>query len=363
MAILVAGLGAIPGFAQGVTGPETLICTVPSLPPGTTTVQAFGELSCGAPGAGQNTTNVQFAAEGTVPPNFVLATPTPILPSDIFASLQQGSAEIRQFVSFSAGVLTVDLSVVPIGTELPTPASATTPPGTVLTQIRIQVQNVIVTNGTLTPTMLFSGTVLPSVTTNGENGTAPLVPNLFGNLSGRAAAFSLAFNSQIFFPGLGNTQVGAGTGTGTVNPDGSNAMFNGGDGAAVPASMLTAVVAGAFAFSSPTGFAALSFPSGSTGGVGGVTGAPVIVFAPFLSPTNSRQIQLDASQSEAASGGGPLTYSWKSTGTNQASILQGDTATPIVQFLGIGPYTFELTVTNAAGRTNTASITVQFVGP
>jgi hypothetical protein len=327
------------------------------VPTGTTTAQTFGQLTCGARGGALNTTNVQLAAEGAIPLNFVLASPQPLLPPDIFSGLQLGTLEARQFVKFIGNVLTIDLSAVPAGTVIPTPATATLPPGTLLTEIRIQVQNAIVTDSS-PQTMLFSGVVLAG----GTGTTTPSLPGLFGDLSGRAAAVFVAFQNPITFPGLGSTPAGEGTGTGTITGS-TGGMFNGGDGAAAPATMIGVAVAGSFALASPSGFVALSFPtggSGSTGGGGGGAGGPQIVFAPFPAVTNSRQIQLDASQTAVVSG--PVTYSWKSNGVNQAAILNADTATPIIQFLGIGPYQISLTVTNAAGQSSTATITIQYNG-
>ena len=115
------------------------------------------------------------------------------------SALQSGSLELRQFISFTGNILTVNLSAVPAGTTLPTPATVATAPGTLLTQIRIQVLNVIVSGGT-TPSLLFSGTVMAD---NLQANPLPLVPSLFGNLTGRAAAVSLAYNSEISFPASG----------------------------------------------------------------------------------------------------------------------------------------------------------------
>jgi hypothetical protein len=369
--MLATVLAAIPGFAQtggtGSTGGTNgaLFCTIPLVPTGTTNAQSFGELTCGAP---LNTINVQFAAEGAIPLNFVLASPQPLLPADIFSGLQLGTLEARQFVKFVGSVLTVDLSIVPAGAVIPTPATATLPPGTLLTEIRIQVQNATVTDSS-PQTILFSGIVLAS-SSNGGSGTGstgttgtPMLPGLFGDPSGRAATVSLAFNNPITFPGLGSTPAGEGSGTGTITGT-TGGMFNGGDGAAAPATMIGVAVAGSFALASPSGFVALSFPTGGGGSTGGGGGGgangPEIVFAPFAAVTNSRQIQLDASQTSV--GSGPVTYLWKSTGVNVAGILNADTATPIIQFLGIGPYQISLTVTNAAGQSSTATVTMQYNG-
>ena len=80
--------------------------------------------------------------------------------------------------------------------------------------------------------------------------------------------------------------------------------------------------------------------------------------------TAAFQISLDGSKSKA-SGGGALKYSWAiAKGSPSGTILFGDTATPVVQFGTRGPvdYVFELTVTDAAGKTATDSVSVKYVG-
>ncbi|MCP5117496.1 MAG: hypothetical protein GY953_42280 [bacterium] len=88
--------------------------------------------------------------------------------------------------------------------------------------------------------------------------------------------------------------------------------------------------------------------------------APVAVAEPVNLTTNMRQIQLDGSGSTDPEGK-TLTYSWKVTGKS-AAVMNGDTATPTVQFSGYGQYTFELTVTDPEGASDTATATALYVG-
>jgi hypothetical protein len=99
----------------------------------------------------------------------------------------------------------------------------------------------------------------------------------------------------------------------------------------------------------------------TTPGSGGSTGQQKT--AAVLQPKNVTvyvsQITLDASQSTSADGK-PLQYSLRSTGL-PASVINGNTASPMVQFNGIGSYTFELTVTDSTGATAADTTTINYV--
>lgn len=89
----------------------------------------------------------------------------------------------------------------------------------------------------------------------------------------------------------------------------------------------------------------------------------VAVAGPRNVTVTSRQIQLDGSQSTSADGK-PLIYLWTvSQGSPSAAIWGGTTATPTVQFAqGRGTYTFQLTVTDSAGKSSTDLVTVNYQG-
>ena len=83
--------------------------------------------------------------------------------------------------------------------------------------------------------------------------------------------------------------------------------------------------------------------------------------APRDLTTIQREVVLDATQSSAANGQ-PLSYSLRAV-SGSASILQGNTARPIVQFSGgFGDYVLELTVTDTTGATSTDRITIRYAG-
>ncbi|HYP08648.1 MAG TPA: PKD domain-containing protein [Bryobacteraceae bacterium] len=89
--------------------------------------------------------------------------------------------------------------------------------------------------------------------------------------------------------------------------------------------------------------------------------APTAVASPKDLNTFDNQIQLDATKSTSANAG-PLTYRWTvAPGSPTAAISKADTPTPIVQFpTGPAKYTFDLTVTDSAGRTATDRVSVNF---
>lgn len=73
-----------------------------------------------------------------------------------------------------------------------------------------------------------------------------------------------------------------------------------------------------------------------------------------------RQVQLNGTGSRDPDGG-PLTYSWRVL-QGRAAILNPTSPTPTVQLDGMfGDYIFELTVTNKAGLSSTARVTVRLV--
>lgn len=89
-------------------------------------------------------------------------------------------------------------------------------------------------------------------------------------------------------------------------------------------------------------------------------GTPPIADAGKSFETLVRQIRLDGTASKDPDGG-PLTYSWRVL-QGRAAIVDPTSPTPTVQLAGMfGDYVFELTVTNKAGLSSTATVTVRFV--
>jgi hypothetical protein len=295
------GTGTTTGTTTGAAavaaaGPSALFCTVPSslpsalgatavptvTPAGTTgasTITAIPvvtgslipgingtTLSCGAFGGAQSLQNLSFTAEGVVPIDFVLSPTAPVLPTETFAGLIAGTTQLRDVASLSGNTMTISLFSVPATAAFPTlmiaPATTVTPPGSLITQMTMQVSNVIITHGPAS-TMLFSGIVNPTATstTSGTttgattattSGTA-LVPNLFNISSPGAASLSLAFGSGFTFPGLGATSA-------TPNP-GPFGLIGQTPSQTMMATMLTVTVAGDVTFASPANFVTMNTPA------------------------------------------------------------------------------------------------------
>lgn len=105
----------------------------------------------------------------------------------------------------------------------------------------------------------------------------------------------------------------------------------------------------------------------SKGEAHGFVATPVAVTMAVASPKNltvtARQITLDGTASISADGK-PLTYQWSiPQGSPSASILQGTTANPSIQFGQTHAiYIFQLTVTDSAGKSSSDIVTVNFQG-
>jgi hypothetical protein len=84
-----------------------------------------------------------------------------------------------------------------------------------------------------------------------------------------------------------------------------------------------------------------------------------IISGPSSITTISRFLTLDASQSTNPAGGA-LTYTWEAFGTGAAILDQGQPVTR-VQLGGLfGDYVFRVTVRNAAGQSDSTTVTVHF---
>jgi len=83
-----------------------------------------------------------------------------------------------------------------------------------------------------------------------------------------------------------------------------------------------------------------------------------VISGPSTIETIYRQINLDGSHSTSP-GGGQLTYKWTVT-PSTANIFSPSMATTTVQMPTFGIYIFTLTVTDSAGQSSSASVTVNF---
>jgi phospholipase C len=105
--------------------------------------------------------------------------------------------------------------------------------------------------------------------------------------------------------------------------------------------------------------------TGGSGGGGGTGGSATTtaVAGPKNAAATTNQFQLDGTKSTSFDGK-PLMYQWALiTPGPTASISNGNTATPLVQFnSGAGAYSFVLTVTDSSARTASDTVTISYIG-
>jgi len=160
-----------------------------------------------------------------------------------------------------------------------------------------------------------------------------------------------------------NLQNGTFFESGTVNIIGGTGRFKGATGSYMATQEGTILVPPGsdklqFGFATATYIYTLTVPQGNT-----PPPQTTAVAGPKNTTTTSRAVQLDGSKS-TSSDGKPLTYLWTiPQGGPSAAILAGNTVTPVVQFSqGQSTYTFQLTVTDTAGKTSTDFTMVNFAG-
>ena len=264
-----------------------------------------------------------LAIERVVPLANVLTTLTPNAPANVLAGIAGGALEIHETLGYNAQINTVTsiVFVVPAGSPLPTPA------GGITAQNVVQLTTIGITQWFFscspTPSVLLVGTVAggppgaygsfiganAAISLGYTTATPPAINNVAVVVSGVALEYSASAVGTLTFPSAGGTGTGTGTGSGLT--------------------------------------AAIKLPNGSFGQAGAIY---QVATSPLL---------LDASGSSG--GTAPLTYKWSSN--NPVAFNQtGNPATINVQFPGPGAYAITLTATDAAGNTNSVTLTFQYVG-
>ncbi|MEO8125894.1 MAG: PKD domain-containing protein [Bryobacteraceae bacterium] len=272
------------------------------------------------PGAGITTVpNLKaLTLESVVPIDGIDSTVTPNIPADLLSAFTSGTMELRQQLNYDAAAQTLKVTGIAeaAGSPLPTPAGAAGV--TTLWTYTVNVERVEL-SAKPANAVLFFGTAA-----SGSTGTP------FGDISGALVSVSTGY---------------------TVPVDAS---------APTTFSGIAANLAGAATLFSKQGTGKLITSSG-TGG----SGVPVAVAGPKNFISGNPQFQLDATHSTDP-GGGTLTYHWVFMpvfGTT-ANLVGADTATPTVTVPSYsdaeGDYTFQLTVTNAAGLSATDTVTITY---
>jgi phospholipase C len=134
-----------------------------------------------------------------------------------------------------------------------------------------------------------------------------------------------------------------------------NGMFNFGPGAGTTKAVILDPATGTVVSGGTTG-------GGGGGGTGG-TATTAAIAGPKNATATTNQFQLDGTKSTSFDGKA-LTYQWSLiVGGPSASISNGISATPLVQFnSGAGAYSFVLTVTDSLGKTASDTVTINYVG-
>ena len=282
----------------------------------------MGTLIFSVPARAQTTTPTLTALnnfEQSITLSDVLPAVTPNLPANVMAAITGGALDLRAQTNYnpSASILTMTFFTVQTGS--PTPANLTQiNPSNIFGSLTFSVDRLYVTSSVVQ----FVGSVTSGSSTP------------FGSFLG--VPYSLSF-----------------TYSGT------------------PAKFTNSIIelGGTLVVLSPAAAGTVSIIQPSTGGGGaGATGVTIAVnIAGSASQgTNSfavetNQIAPDASKS-TSSNAGALTYSWVVAPNSLSAVIIGSSsATPLIELSTKGTYQFTLTVTDATGVTNTATITVQYI--
>jgi hypothetical protein len=266
-----------------------------------------------------------FNIERTIALNDILSPISPNLPASVLAALAGGALEIRETLIYNsqANTLTSTIFAVPTGSPIPTPAAELANLGSALVaRITMTVDRIYVTTTPLTSVMFV-----------GSDTASTITP--YGNLQGAVSTVSVGFT-----PATSTVPV-------AVNP-------------------VIETVAGGIVIYSPAATVntfTVTTPAGPPGG-GGTSSAPTVVITPGINQTvTTRNITLDASKSTDPNGLA-LTYQWSVAGGGNVSLLQGSSSVASAQLGDNGPntYVFTVTVTNSAGESTTATVTINYVG-
>lgn len=255
-----------------------------------------------------------FSQEVVIPLSQLGAATPPAIPANVLASIQSGAVQIRHSTIFvpSTRRLSVRTFLAPPSGPNPTPVQSI---NSYLESFEVDVQNVFFS--TNPRSFLMVGRVVGG----GQSPFTDFAGGLFTYSAGYNTETPVAFNNvTITVPGRYVMFATAGTGTLTfVGQPGTN-------------------------------------PGGGTG-----DNRPPVANAGADVTTVQSEIVLDASGSTDPENTA-LTYRWRAVGKS-AAVLDPNSRATRVQFAeGFGTYTFQVTVTDAAGATATDTVSVLYVG-
>jgi hypothetical protein len=248
----------------------------------------------------------------------VFTTMTPTIPPNILQAITSGAIEVRERAVLNTTNNTIMVQAFTVQPGSPSPTTPSTiASSSVLYNYRISVQD-----------MYFSCKPVPSGVIVGTiQNNSPLTP--FGDLVGSLAVITFGYTTDNP-PKLNNVNI---------------------------------IVPGVAGLYTASAVGTLQFPSGPVTPPGtNQTGPVVVITGGNTQVTSQRQIVLDASQSMDPNHL-QLMYEWTQVNKNvQAAINNGNTAMPLITFTQTGDYTFEVTVTNSAGQSSTAQVTISYTG-
>jgi len=274
-----------------------------------------------APAAAQSLQS--FNIERTIALNNILTTISPQLPADVLAALAGGALEVRETLAYNpqTNTLTSTIFAVPTGSPIPTPPAVLANLGTAVIQVTTMKVDTTYVTATPIPSVTFVGSIT-------QSSTGP-----YGNFKGATSAVSVGFTTD-------------------TPPKVNNVIES---------------ISGAILAYSPTASVNslnVTLPGGGGGGGGGGGSSnPNIVIVPINNPVLIKDIILDASATTDP-GGLPMTFTWTAPPTPSVAIIHGNSAVAEAQLGTNGPatYNFTLTVTDSAGNTSTATVTVIYAG-
>lgn len=276
-------------------------------------ITVVAALACFAAFAQSTMTLDKLSYEATLPFTQIGVAGIPEIPANVAQSIQGGALEVRQSVEYvrATSMLHVRHFLVAPGSPNPTPtAGAATPVEDYFVAVSSVQQNASPTS------VVIMGNIerLNVSSPFGRTQNAPFLLSIGYErpTTGQTIRFN---NATVVLPGLMTTYIASATGT-------------------------------------------LNFMTTPGTGPGGQNG--VVADAGADLTTSQPEITLDGSKSSATSG--TLKYSWRVL-QGAANLIEPTTAKPRVQFASnFGTYVFELTVTDAAGKSATDTVSVNYSG-
>ena len=257
--------------------------------------------------------------ERTIAPTNVLTTLAPTIDPGVLASIAAGAVDFREQWIYNAQANILTSTYFTVQTGSPSPTNLATLPFTQIISI-----------GTLSIDRIYVGTSpIPSVMMVGSISGGSNTP--YGIFNGAPAIFSFGYNA----------------------------------GPPLTISNVIETIAGAVVLYSSTATGQVSITGIGSGGTGGANRITITLIGPTGPISNNilqtvvNEVSITAVATSANPG--PLTYSWTPVpGYTPIGARGANTATLTLQFAVHATAVFTVTVTDSAGSTASATVTVQY---